>query len=388
MNEYKIAGVSQSPADYRDYQYVSPFTAEQIAEDKKLDLRGKVDLIRIEQQGSIGSCVGNGVTSTMEQFTDVELSRMFLYNATKAYEGRLGQEGLYTRNAYKVARSSGVCTEYDYPYDLDLDNIKPPEEIYALADYKIDRFECVVVSKSPLNRDWRVHNIKSALKEGFLVGFAMAVTNSLYELTGPETTHKYDITAPNIGGHYMYIVGYDDEYRSFIIANSWGTSWGDGGFAYLPYSIVNEPFFEAYIIRSVNGLGYEEPSGIKMEYINKFRMHARIVPKADEIGKVVKIWVGGVDPEGNIYMKQPVHNRDQFLGNVTDFSGGVDQWQPLQGDPAPVIDDYEIREDNPLRIISWRDLRPAAGARIYVAYGTGSVFEATPVEICTIPDNL
>jgi hypothetical protein len=35
------------------------------------------------------------------------------------------------------------------------------------------------------------------------------------------------------GGHAVALVGYSDE--GFIIQNSWGTSWGNGGFALLPY---------------------------------------------------------------------------------------------------------------------------------------------------------
>ena len=45
--------------------------------------------------------------------------------------------------------------------------------------------------------------------------------------------------APNeelLGGHAILVVGYDDSIQRFICQNSWGISWGDKGFFYMPYS--------------------------------------------------------------------------------------------------------------------------------------------------------
>jgi len=36
-------------------------------------------------------------------------------------------------------------------------------------------------------------------------------------------------------GHIMTIVGYDDDNKDFIIANSWGDNWGDKGYFYMDY---------------------------------------------------------------------------------------------------------------------------------------------------------
>ena len=41
-----------------------------------------------------------------------------------------------------------------------------------------------------------------------------------------------------IGGHAVLAVGYDDEDHVFICRNSWGASWGDAGYFYMPYAYL------------------------------------------------------------------------------------------------------------------------------------------------------
>lgn len=47
------------------------------------------------------------------------------------------------------------------------------------------------------------------------------------------------------GGHAIAIVGWNEE--GFIIRNSWGTSWGDGGYTILPYEDFKK-FFEIWTL--------------------------------------------------------------------------------------------------------------------------------------------
>ena len=54
---------------------------------------------------------------------------------------------------------------------------------------------------------------------------------------------KYDKKTAQ-GGHAVSIVGYTPAH--FIIRNSWGTRWGDKGFAYASYEYARDAFHEAY----------------------------------------------------------------------------------------------------------------------------------------------
>lgn len=63
-----------------------------------------------------------------------------------------------------------------------------------------------------------------------------------------ETHGKLDVFHANTvrGGHAVCVVGYTRDNR-FIIRNSWGTAWGDNGFAYASEAYINAAFFnESY----------------------------------------------------------------------------------------------------------------------------------------------
>ena len=46
------------------------------------------------------------------------------------------------------------------------------------------------------------------------------------------------------GGHAVALVGYSS--GRFIVRNSWGTDWGDDGFAYASLAYAQDAFTEAY----------------------------------------------------------------------------------------------------------------------------------------------
>jgi hypothetical protein len=384
--KYVLANTRPSISDHRDIPYRSSYLPEDLP--SSVDMRE--DVYEIENQGSIGSCVANGVASSCELLAKrndkpIDLSRMFLYNATKVYSNRIGKEGLYARDAYHVAYKQGMPTEGYYPYDISKDNIEPSLEDYKEAfNNRIDRYENVVWWNTS-DSSKKIHDIKSALSEGLPVGFAMLICASLVDLKGSWKEHNYkgiDQDNTKLGGHYMLIVGYDDEVQKFLVQNSWGTSWGDNGYCGLPYDIVNEPFFEAWVARSFKGMEVPETTGIKLEFINRYRIEARIVPEKEDIGKVVKVWMGGIDTDGNIYIKKPVPSIEGSVSTMPDI------WLPLQkagsiGSIPPVQENYLLDNDNHITIINWLDLSKFKGAKIYVGYGT-SVYNMKVEKIITL----
>ena len=60
-------------------------------------------------------------------------------------------------------------------------------------------------------------------------------TKGVLDVYKPKTAH---------GGHAVTFVGYTPD--AFIVRNSWGTAWGDRGFAYAKLAYAQEAFTEAY----------------------------------------------------------------------------------------------------------------------------------------------
>jgi len=363
MENFRLAGVMASVPDQRDYIFVPRtisfprrFTAEQ-------------HVVEWEDQGKQGACVGNGTCSSLETFTNeagggtIDLSRQYVYDKGRFLENRLGQSGMHVRTAMKVVQKFGVPFEADYPYSMEESPGQDPgTEIDALAaQHKVDRYEFVFPGSSvygAFEREQKVDRVKAALLEGFRPVIAFCVTNTIFSMRGPRHTHQYqyaDENNPAVGGHLMYVVGYDDDLGGFLIANSWGQSWGDYGLGLFPYAVVDELFAESWIMRGFNGLTIPEQPGIKLEYANKFTVGFRIVPEPHEIGQRVKVWIGAKTPDGRIFMNHSLA--------FDDFKYRANSYFPEAGSIL-------LEQDNPVKAVHWRDMQQLGGVTLYAAYGT------------------
>jgi len=78
--------------------------------------------------------------------------------------------------------------------------------------------------------------VKHLLAMGMPVVMEIKVTPDVDNLSGPWRTHQIGTdTSVTRGQHYVSIVGYDDDAGRFLVENSWGPGWGDGGFFGIPY---------------------------------------------------------------------------------------------------------------------------------------------------------
>jgi hypothetical protein len=370
--------------DIRDILYAPKIIPSQFAQ--AVDLMPNVE--EVEDQLDVGSCVANGALSQCEWLAkshghSVDLSRMFAYTVCKHFEGRLLEDGLGTRDIYKTLRRYGVMAESLYPYKPALQYTRPPASMYAAADMYVQRYEAVI---RPGSTSWlggetadKITVIKACLNEGFPVGIAFEVTESIRTMSGPWREQDYVCMSrlPGglpIGGHFMTIIGYDDAAQKFLIQNSWGKDWGDGGFGGFPYSIVDEAFCEAWMIRTFNNWGLREPSGIYFEEVTRFWISARIQPTEEELGTTTNVWVGARLPDPT-----KIDGYGPLLAQRADKT-----WVPASVE-IPVFKQLLLTEQAllyPVEVPS--GLHPYSGARVYMAYGNSPADWKTKL-LCTIP---
>lgn len=103
-----------------------------------------------------------------------------------------------------------------------------------------------VVSAEPLAID--VATVCWELASGHPVAVGLSITSAWFACAGelPEPA------GASVGGHAVLLVGYDLSRRAFCVRNSWGTSWGEGGYAWLPFAWLSLPWCgEAQSLRAV-----------------------------------------------------------------------------------------------------------------------------------------
>jgi C1A family cysteine protease len=210
-----------------------------------VDLRPQLN--EVEQQENIGACLSNAGASLLEimgerEGKSFEASRLYLYYWTRNFEARLDESGAYLPSLFEVLQNKGVCLESTWPYDTAKQNVQPPlnadEEAQQIKVIDFQRLTSDTLNKWEIGIETTINNIKHAVASGRPVILGFKVTADFEKLRDNKDwrTHKWDINAESRGGHAVVIIGYDDACQRFLIQNSWGPAWGDGGFFGVPYS--------------------------------------------------------------------------------------------------------------------------------------------------------
>ena len=210
----------------------------------KLNLYRITNPINILDQGKIGSCVSNSFALNISYITNnsVNICRLLHYALCRIRDNTAlsDDSGTTIRLAGNVINSYGTCSESLYPYSLiNVNNyhILPP--LNTLQNSKLFRLFRYNFVQQNLN------SIKACLntyKTPIIFGF-MVYSSFMTQTVAKTGIAPMPVTSKEVlqGGHCMNIVGYDDIKKVFICANSWGTTWGDKGFCYMPYDYIINP---------------------------------------------------------------------------------------------------------------------------------------------------
>jgi C1A family cysteine protease len=241
--------VKDSP-DFRDIAYGDTHRIRGLYPDK-VDLRPKCS--PIVNQGDLGSCTANAIVSGLREYyliNDekkplVRLSRLFLYWWERNMEGTVNEDsGASLRDGMKAICRYGTCTEERDPYIEAAFTEQPSQaEMQEALQYRLPGYQRLV----------GLNQIKDVLVRNHPVAMSMELFQS-FESDQAEKTGIIPVPQQgeqSLGGHAMTIVGYDDNMNggSFIIRNSWGEEWGDKGYCYIPYTMMNY-FYDAWTVKT------------------------------------------------------------------------------------------------------------------------------------------
>ncbi|MFW5870280.1 MAG: C1 family peptidase [Candidatus Sumerlaeota bacterium] len=112
---------------------------------------------------------------------------------------------------------------------------------YFLSRYRNN----INLLKMWLSGDWPYGSVTEG---GEVVTLGIPVFDSFFSYSPSDP--PYNVTDPLsdtfAGLHAVTVVGFDDEKEAFLVANSWGTLWGDEGFMWLSYDFVRRYADEAW----------------------------------------------------------------------------------------------------------------------------------------------
>jgi hypothetical protein len=128
-------------------------------------------------------------------------------------------------------------------------NKRPPDEVWASAE-KHQTLEYLSVG-------YTKNEFLACLREGYPFVFGINLYSSFMSEEVAYTGYVRladPVKEESQGGHCMLAVGYffDKSGCDYIIAqNSWGDSWGDKGFCYIPMGCFLRDTFDYWTIRSI-----------------------------------------------------------------------------------------------------------------------------------------
>ena len=234
--------------DARDYAYQLTSTPPRSV----VDLR--VYCSPIEDQGNLGSCTGNAVAGAIELLDKragrtLDVSRLFIYYYERLLEGTVNYDsGAYIRDGIRATNKYGAPLESLWPYNISKFRTAPTTAaVNDAAKRKVTLYERAVDFNACID----------SLNNGFpvIVGFDVY---SSFET--PSVARTGMMPYPNtsreslLGGHAVLLVGYNNATQRFIVRNSWGTNWGDRGYFYMPYQVIQNTRMSGdfWVIKSVS----------------------------------------------------------------------------------------------------------------------------------------
>lgn len=250
----RILNVEPSPKTDEDWTFQTAQDADLVTAAPSIpaskDLRSA--WWKVADQGSTGSCVGWATADSVLRWHFVRngriaredlLSPRFIWMASKETDPFITRpttfieaDGTSLKAALDISRKFGVVRDRILPFRTGRLYGGQANTFYAVAaQLKILAYFNLGTNQT----NWRIW---LATKGPILT--RLNVDDAWYAAT--DNAGDLDEYRPETarGGHAVAVVGY--RAGRFIVRNSWGTGWGDGGFAYASLGYAEQAFTEAY----------------------------------------------------------------------------------------------------------------------------------------------
>ncbi len=239
--------------DFRDYTPDSPQVAEYlgrldapIAEPPpSVDLREY--FLEADDQLDLAASCSHACLAVVQYFERrahgrlIRPSRLFLHQNACRWAGASGDVGADLRTTLSAMLHCGVPPERFWPYERERIQQAPDAFLYSFHEpYREIRY--LRLDGRKLTGGEVLASVKAFVAAGFPACFGCSIPNSL-PLDG-QIPFRPTFDAP-LGGQALVVAGYDDRWLrgsrgALLVRSSWGASWGENGYGWLPYAFVEE----------------------------------------------------------------------------------------------------------------------------------------------------
>lgn len=259
------------------------------------NVNGQSFLGPVLNQGNCGSCVAFASVATLESQVSISAGQSWIKpsfspQALFACGGGGCDSGWYPSSAANYIKAKGVVDLACAPYTSGSSG----KDVMCSANYcqnqRARTFIADGVTKPTGGFGGLAQAVKDALKKGPLIT-SMTVYADFVAYGGG--IYK-SVSTESVGGHAISLVGYNDVGRYWIIRNSWGADWGEGGFARISYddkSGVGSSTFGFTILPKDNYVSFEFPQENdyvtgNVQLITKFAKDVRFTIKLNKAGSL------------------------------------------------------------------------------------------------------
>jgi C1A family cysteine protease len=253
VDELRCGWVGDIP-DHRDLTFDQPRIAKLLrglrTAEASQQLPTEVDLREccppIANQGKLATSSAHAAVSLvqhLERRASGKLlvpSRLFVDHNAARLSGAHGSCGISLRSALKAMMRFGLPPERYWPYEVQRFRQTPDGFVYGI-NRALRGCMYVKLDSRRTSGEATLRVVRAYLAAGFscVCGFPLPGSIS----TSPDI--YFPIGRDDYAdGHAVLVVGYADhrwirsEKGALLIQNSWGPTWGDSGFGWLPYAYV------------------------------------------------------------------------------------------------------------------------------------------------------
>jgi hypothetical protein len=204
-------------------------------------------LDEVQDQRS-NSCVGHAIASACFLTAAIRAepiprpSALLPYTMARLADGQrpLLDFGCRPRMALMALRDFGLIPLEAWPETDENIGTVPPDDLWARAE------GAQVPSFYRIEDGGDVRGgLVEALRRGLIPLFGMSVDAS-YEQIGRSIYSGP--SGPELGRHAQIVVGYSAVMDAFKVLSSWGTVWGNGGFAWIAAEFMSRSTFDRLVI--------------------------------------------------------------------------------------------------------------------------------------------